>query len=324
MRHLVLAICLIVGAAAPLAADESSHPSTSPSQPSFHEWQVWDVKAGQPVSTEPWLTGLASAHIIYLGEEHRNRWHIEAALKILRSLAEKNLRPALAMEMFGWDGQDAIHRYLSNAPSPRDQFLQDSRWEDNWGGPFEDYEPLVNFVREHRLTLLALNPPRALVRLVAKQGLRQAKQDERMAQWGMRDEALSDDAAYRSIVLDQIRRCHAELADDAYRRMYDASLFRDEGMAKIIAEHVRHNRETAGVGPVLSYTGGGHIQYRLPVPNRVARRLGSDSAARQITIYLVAYEPNRPEAIQELLKEAIADYVWLTPLSAHGPPRRCK
>lgn len=145
-----------------------------------------------------------------------------------------------------------------------------------------------------------------------------------MAQWGMRDEALSDDAAYRSIVLDQIRRCHAELTDDAYRRIYDASLFRDEGMAKIIAEHVRRSRATTGAGPVLVYTGGGHIQYRLPVPNRVARRLGSDSAVRQLTIYLAAYEPSRQEAIQELLREAIADYVWLTPLSAHGPPRRCK
>jgi len=55
-----------------------------------------------------------------------------------------------------------------------------------------------------------------------------------------------------------------------------------------------------------------------------ARRLGPDKADRQVTIYLTAYEPDQPEAIQELLRDAIADYVWLTPLSAHGPPRRCK
>ena len=178
MRHLVLAICLIVSAAAPLAAEESFHPSTPPSQSSFHEWQVWDVKAGQPVAIEPWFTDLASANIIYLGEEHRNRWHIEAALRILHALTAQGLQPpALALEMFGWDGQSAIHRYLSNSPPSREQFLQDSRWEENWGGPFEEYEPLVNFAREHRLTLLALNPPRALVRLVARQGLWQAKKD---------------------------------------------------------------------------------------------------------------------------------------------------
>lgn len=321
---MVLSIVLALGAAAPLAAGEPSSPATPPSQSSFQEWQVWDVRAGHPVPVEPWLAELASADIIYLGEEHRNRWHVEAALRVLRALTSHGRQPALALEMFDWESQTAINRYLSDAPPSRDQFLQEARWEESWGGPFEDYEPLVNFAREHRLPLLALNPPRALVRLVATQGLWQAKKDERMARWGMRDEALSDDVAYRSVVLDQIRRCHADLTDDAYRRMYDASLFRDEGMAKTIADHIRRSRAAPGAGPVVVYTGGGHIQYRLPVPNRVARRLGSENAAHQRTIYLVAYEPNRPDAIQELLRNAIADYVWLTPLSAHGPPRRCK
>jgi uncharacterized iron-regulated protein len=312
VRLLASAIVLLLGFAAPLAADGLSPP------PPFQEWQVWDVKAGRPVALEPWLAALASADVIYLGEEHRNRSHVDAALKILHALVLNGRRPAVAMEMFGWDGQEALDRYLSSSPPPRDRFLQESRWEEGWGGPFEDYEPLVNFAREHRLPLLALNPPRPLVRLVATQGLWHAKKDERMAQWGMRDETLADDAAYRSVVLDQLRRCHAELTDDAYRRMYDASLFRDEGMAKIIAEQVRR------AGPVLAYMGGGHIQYRLPVPNRVARRLGAARSVSETTIYLAAYEPNRPEAIRQLLQDAIADYVWLTPLGAHGPPRRCK
>lgn len=227
MRHLALITCLLIAAPAALVADEPPKPPAN-LPPAFQEWQVWEVKTGRPVALEPWLAGLASYTIIYVGEEHRNRWHIDAALKILNALTQKGLRPAVALEMFGWDGQDALTRYLSGAPISRDQFLQESHWEESWGGPFEDYEPLVSYAQEHRLTLLALNPPRALVRLVAKQGLWQAKKDERMAQWGLRDEALSDDAAYRSVVLDQLRRCHAELTDDAYRRMYDASLFRDE------------------------------------------------------------------------------------------------
>jgi hypothetical protein len=74
-------------------------------------------------------------------------------------------------------------------------------------------------------------------------------------------------------------------------------------------------------GPVVSYTGGGHIQYRLPVPNRVQRRAGS---IKQTTIYMTAFDPTRTEEIRELLRDAIADYVWLTPLSAHGAPRRCR
>lgn len=324
MRPLVLAVFLLAGACAPLSAEEPPSSAAPSSQPAFHEWQVWNVGEGRPVALEPWLAGLASARVIFVGEEHRNRSHVEAALKILRSLIAHNLRPAVAMEMFGWDGQDALNRYLSDAPPPRDRFLEEALWAESWGGPFEDYEPLVEFARSHRLPLLALNPPRVLVRLVAMQGLQQARQDDRMARWGMRDEPLQDDAGYHSIVLDQLRRCHGKLSDDAYQRMYDASLFRDEGMAKVVADHLRGNQGASGPGPVLVYAGGGHIQYRLPVPNRVARRLGPDEAGRQVTVYLAAYEPNRPEAIQEILRDPIADYVWLTPLSAHGPPRRCK
>ncbi len=324
MGPYVLAVVLFIGVCAPLSAEEPSSPAAPPPPPELQEWQVWDVKEGRPLALEPWLESLASARVIYIGEEHRNRWHIEAALKILRALVARQLRPAVAMEMFGWDGQEGINRYLSTSPTSRDRFLQESGWQESWGGPFEDYEPLVDFARDHRLPLLALNPPRVLVRLVAKQGLVQARQDDRMAQWGMRDEPLQDDAAYHSVVLDQIRRCHGELPDDAYRRMYDASLFRDEGMAKIVAAHLRGNHGAAEAGPVLVYAGGGHIQYRLPVPNRVARRLGPDDTGRQVTIYLVAYEADHPEAIRELLRDAIADYVWLTPLGAHGAPRRCK
>jgi uncharacterized iron-regulated protein len=324
MRPLFLGVFLLAGACAPLSAGEPPHPAGPPPQPAFHEWQVWDVREGRPVALEPWLAGLASARVIYVGEEHRNRWHVEAALKILRALIAHNLRPAVAMEMFGWDGQEALDRYLSDAPPPRDRFLEEVLWEESWGGPFEDYEPLVDFARDHRLPLLALNPPRVLVRLVAMQGLRQARQDDRMARWGMRDEPLQDDEGYHSIVLDQLKRCHAKLSDDAYQRMYDASLFREEGMAKIVADQLRGNHASAGAGPVLVYTGGGHIQYRVPVPNRVARRLGPEQTGRQVTVYLAAYEPNRPEAIQDMLRDPIADYLWLTPLSAHGPPRRCK
>lgn len=319
-----MVLSIVLAAATPLVASTPSVLLATPPQPSFHEWQVWEVRTGQPVPIEPWLDELASADIIYIGEEHRNRWHVEAALRILHALTSHGRRPTLALEMFDWESQTAINRYLSESPASREQFLQDARWQETWGGPFEDYEPLINFAREHRLPLLALNPPRALVRLVAEKGLWQAKQDERMVRWGMRDEPLSDDAAYRSVILDQIRRCHADLTDDAYRRLYDASLFRDEGMAKAIADHFRRTRGTTEAGPVVAYTGGGHIQYRLPVPNRVARRLGSEVAVRQRTIYLAAYESNRPEAIEDLLRNAIADYVWLTPLSAHGPPRRCK
>ena len=101
-------------------------------------------------------------------------------------------------------------------------------------------------------------------------------------------------------------------------------MVRDEGMAKTIASLVESLRGLAepAAGPVVSYTGGGHIQYNLPVPQRVARRLSG--VIRQSSIYMTSYDEERPEDLREMLESKIADYVWLTPVSPAGMPRRCR
>ena len=311
---------LLVEPSGPLPPGVQASAVEDSSTQAFQEWQVLEVKTARTVSFQDWMTELVSSDVIYLGEEHRNRFHVEAALKILDAFLARDRRPVLAIEMFGWDGQAGLDRYLSDREATRDRFLQESRWEQNWGGAYNDYEPLINFARERHLSVLALNPPRSLVRRVATQGLARALADPDMNRWGMRNELLFDEPAYRDVILNQLRLCHAGLSDDDYRRMYEASIFRDEGMAKTISAHLRSAQ--AGVGPVVSYTGSGHIQYRLPVPNRVQRRL--TGAVKQTTVYLTSFEPGRAEEIRELLRDGIADYVWLTSLSAHGAPRRCR
>ena len=73
----------------------------------FKEWQIIDTATGQPVSFEQWAALLLQQDIIYLGEEHHNRFHIDAAMTVLRGLNAEGRTPALAMELFGWDGQTA-------------------------------------------------------------------------------------------------------------------------------------------------------------------------------------------------------------------------
>jgi uncharacterized iron-regulated protein len=325
LRHsfliLILLTCLLVPKLRPSwSAGNAASPTESQATP-LKEWQIWGVKTGRLLGFEELMQDLADRDVIYLGEEHHNQWHVEAALKVLTALS-RDRRPILALEMFAWDGQGALNRYLADKEQPRDQFLKESRWEHNWGGAFEDYEPLMTFARDHRLSVLALNPPRSLVRLVAKEGLAKALAEPSMAEWGMTEEPFPEDPAYREMIVKPLRQCHGGLTDQAYQRMYEASMFRDEGMAKTISAAFVQFR--AGVdsdrGPIVSYMGGGHIQYQLPVPNRVVRRSGR---VRQATIYLTSFEPERADDIRALMKEPVADYLWLTPLGAHGAPRRC-
>ncbi|MCI0427646.1 MAG: ChaN family lipoprotein [Nitrospiraceae bacterium] len=301
----------------------SSADSQDGSHAPFKEWQVIDTATGQPVSLDQWTAVLLQQDIIYLGEEHHNRFHIDAAITVLRRLKAEGRTPALAMEMFGWDGQAAMDQYLFGSEVNRQEFLEAVRWHQNWGGSYEDYEPLVRLAKEQHWVVDAMNPPKPLVRIVAKNGLAQAESDPMMAQWGMKDEAIVDDPIYRKRILQQLQACHGGGANSLYETMFEASMVRDEGMAKTLVNRLNRIRSGSDTmaGPLVSYTGAGHIQYNLPVPKRVARRLADH--VRQISVYMTSFEVGRIEEFQDMIGEKIADYVWLTPVSAQGPPRRC-
>jgi Uncharacterized iron-regulated protein len=286
--------------------------------------QVLDTKTGLPVPMNRWLEELASYDQIYLGEEHDNSFHIDAALTVLRSLVGQGRRPILAMEMFGWDGQPALDDYIDSKETGRSEFLERAFWKQNWGGAFEGYEPLVQFAKDQHLQLLAMNPPKPLIRQIVKQGLAQAKQQAEWHQWGMQEETIVDDPDYRSRILSQIQACHGGGSMEDYQTMYEASMVRDEGMAKTLAAALTRIRAEAdpSQGPVVSYTGGGHVQYQLPVPNRVARRV--PGGLKEVTVYLATFETARAEELWQAMREGIADYVWLTAQGAKGPPRRCR
>jgi uncharacterized iron-regulated protein len=289
----------------------------------FKEWQVIDTATGRPVSLDQWTALLLQQDIIYLGEEHHNRFHIDAAVTVLRRLKAEGRTPALAMEMFGWDGQAALDQYLFGSEMNRQEFLKAVRWQQNWGGSYEDYEPLLRLAKEQHWAVDAMNPPKPLVRIVAKNGLAQAESDPLMAQWGMKDETIVDDPIYRTRILQQLQACHGGGADSLYQTMFEASMVRDEGMAKTLVHRLNQIRSGSNTmaGPLVSYTGGGHIQYNLPVPKRVARRLTDQ--VRQVSVYMTSFEVGRIEELQDMIREKIADYLWLTPVSTQGPPRRC-
>ena len=291
---------------------------------SFRSGQIIDTANEQSISIEELVRRLLQQEVVYLGEEHHNRFHIETALSLLNGLSRAGRRPVVAMEMFGWESQPLLDRYVQGNDLTRQDFLSQIGWTQNWGGPFETYEPLVIFPKTEHLRLVALNPPKPLVRLVAKKGLAQARHEEDWTRWNMQEETIVDDPSYRQKIFEQLRACHGGGSDDMYQTMYEASMVRDEGMAKTIVSLVEALRGSAdpAAGPVVSYTGGGHVQYNLPVPQRVARRLSG--TIRQTSIYMTSYDEGRREELREMLTSRIADYIWLTPVSEGGMPRRCR
>ena len=216
---------------------------------SFRSGQIIDTANEQSISIEELLRRLLQQEVVYLGEEHHNRFHIETALSLLNGLSRAGRRPVVAMEMFGWESQPLLDRYVQGNDLTRQDFLSQIGWTQNWGGPFETYEPLVIFPKTEHLRLVALNPPKPLVRLVAKKGLAQARREEDWTRWNMQEETIVDDPSYRQKIFEQLRACHGGGSDDMYQTMYEASMVRDEGMAKTIVslvEALRALRRSCG------------------------------------------------------------------------------
>ena len=285
-------------------------------------WDVVETRTGRTIEFTDWVSTLVEQDVIYLGEQHHTASHVEAALRLLGGLLHQDRRPTLALEMFGWDGQEALNRYLVDPAPVTDEFVRSARWEQNWGGRFEDYEPLLQLARQRHVPVVALNPPLPLVRQIARQGLSHSSSHPDMDRWGMRLEEIVDDPAYRNLISEQLRACHGGLSDEAYHRMYQASLFRDEAMAKTIVDVLRKRSADTPVapGPLVSYTGSGHIQYGLPIPNRVRRRVGE---IKQVTVYLLSSIPEQRTDSEEQRGADLADYLWLTPSTQGGPAQRC-
>lgn len=323
-RHCSLTWLLLAVVACAGSDASSFRPLEANSPASYREGDILETSTGRRIPLDQLMERLRQQEVVYLGEEHHNRYHIEAALTLLGRLKAEGRHPVLAMEMFGWDGQSVLDQYVGTEELSRQEFLSRVAWLKNWGGPFEDYEPLVVYARSQHLRLVALNPPKQLVRLVAKKGLARARQEAEWTTSAMENEPIVDDPAYREKIIRQLRACHDGGPEELFQTMYEASMVRDEGMAKTIVslvEALRDGRETSG-GPVVSYTGGGHIQYNLPVPKRVARRL--DGSVRQISVYMTSFEKDRLDDLHEMVTGKIADFVWLTRVSAEGPPRRCR
>jgi uncharacterized iron-regulated protein len=289
----------------------------------WQPWQILETQTGRVLSFSELITNLETYDIVYLGEEHHNPYHIQAALKVLDRLVADGIEPTIGMEMFGWDGQPALDGYVTTMQPLTNEFLEQVRWKQNWGGAFEDYAPLVTFARERRVPLLAMNPPKPLVRRVVTQGLDQARKEPEWVPWGILQENIVDDPAYRDKILDQLRRCHGG-TEEHFRTMYEASMVRDEGMARtLVIRQEQYRRENGGSRRmIVSYTGGGHIQYNLPVPKRVARRLGGE--IKQATIYMMSFDASKTDDVRVLLQGSIADYIWLTPMGKSSSSKPCR
>src|SRR5512144_2581371 len=173
MNRFFLLLCL--AALAPFIVTGCSHggnqlmgdpenPYPLPSPPKVGE--IVHLPSGTLVTPAQMLAVAGDARIVYLGETHDNPASHRLELEVLQGLAGLHPgRQALGMEMFVRSQQPALDRWVAGELDEK-AFIKESRWYENWQMDFAYYRDLLNFARDRRIPVIALNAEKSLVAAV--------------------------------------------------------------------------------------------------------------------------------------------------------------
>ncbi len=224
---------------------------------------ILHTATGHFVTRQQLFSSLNVYPLVYIGELHDNPASHHLELEILKAL--QRFRPgriSLGMEMFNIEQQVALDRWLAGELSEKD-FLQESRWFENWGSDFELYRALLEFCRAQKIPVIGLNTTKALGRKLSMTPLHQL---DTATKQQLPEMDMSD--PYQRRMVEEIFGAHG-----AGSSMLESFLRRqtlwDESMAAAVADYMKEHRDRH----MLVVAGGWHVNYGFGIPRRVHRRL---------------------------------------------------
>ena len=258
----------------------------------FSAGEIIDLKAGKAISFDCLLDQLESVPLVFVGENHDNPEHHLIQVQILQGLMDRNHVRAVAMEFFPRTAQGIIDEYMKGEMDET-AFLEKIDWDKIWGFPYLFYRPLIFQIREKNGVLLALNVPHEIVRKVARSGLAGLNEEERRQVAREIDLNNEEHKAY----MEEVFGGHSHHGIQHFESFYEAQCVWDETMAETIADYLKSHP-----GPMVVFTGNGHIVNKFGIPDRVKKRM--DIPMATIAIYPLTEQLN--------IDGEMADYLWLT------------
>jgi uncharacterized iron-regulated protein len=242
---------------------------------------------GQTVSFDSMLADLLGVAVVYVGEKHTSAAHHAGQLRVIRALHLQSPQLAVAMEMFDRSYQAALNLW-SAGQLDEESFLRSTHWYANWRFDFALYREILDYVREHRIQLVALNLPFNIPPKIRVGGT----------------EHLSDyEKGFLPSEIDNTVPAHREYADKVFRMHEFKSnvRFEDFYLAQCVWEDVMAESVAAikGADRVVVLAGNGHIQYKYGIPERAFKRNNAP--------YRTIYQASAGEEVDP----SIADYIFM-------------
>jgi uncharacterized iron-regulated protein len=224
---------------------------------------------GAASTLEALIPALAERRVVLIGETHDRFDHHLIQLEIIRGLHAIHPKLAIGMEAFQQPFQRHLDDYVAGKLSER-ELLRATEYYQRWRFDFRLYQPILDFARENRLPVIALNLPSELTREVGRRGIDALSEEERKQ---LPDEIDRSDRAYQRR-LEDIFEQHPKRGDGSFERFLEVQLLWDEGMAERAALYLDSHPEDS----MVILAGSGHLAYGSGIPRRLVRRIPVSTA----------------------------------------------
>jgi uncharacterized iron-regulated protein len=266
------------------------------------------VSDGADITPAQLADAIADARFILVGETHNNPDHHALQAWVVRTLAERGRRPAIAFEMLDADQAEALQAFLEDNPESAAGLGQAVGWGERGWPIWSTYQPIADAALATGMPLRTADVAPATQRHVGRKGFDGAVPPGERARLALAT-PLGTKARER-LITDLVEGHCNMLPESAMGPMARVQRLRDAVMAdSLIAAH-----RDSGDGAVL-IAGRGHVRADRAVPWYLRERLSDPSV---LTIGIVeafadradwrGYLPESPDASREPF-----DYLWVTP-----------
>ena len=167
------------------------------------------------------------------------------------------------MEMFQRPFQKDVDEYIQGAIDER-TFLRRTEYFKRWVFDYNLYKPILDFARENKIPVVALNQRKEITDKVSRSGLDSLTEEERK---DVPQQMDFSDSGYRDR-LETVFSQHKARSGKDFDFFYQAQVLWDETMAMSVDEFLRKNPDYR----MVVIAGGGHVAYGSGIPKRAFRR----------------------------------------------------
>ena len=250
------------------------------------------VRALEPdslVTIDDIIPRLTASRIIYVGETHDQFAHHMNQLKVIQKIHDAGYQLAVGMEMFQKPYQQVVDDYLAGRIDEL-AFLKKTEYFSRWRYDYNLYKPIIDYLKQQRIPLVALNIQGDITRKVAREGMYNLSDKQKKE---LPSDMNFSNETYRKD-LNQVFTVHNKQENiQDFNYFLQAQMVWDEGMAesayRFLANHPEHK--------MVILAGNGHVRYKYGIPDRLFRR---------------NHEPFTVVVQDEEIEDGVADYVLLT------------